>query len=276
MGKNLLFILWLIHTTFYSSAQVDLAYLKINAIRFDHAEELGDSVYLLLSPFQMITVGEMHGTNESAPFVIGLSRLFTDKGDSLQVGLEIPPELMSSFSSLHTDSSIYQSIFFHNPPFLDGKESIAWAYLISTLNQNPKVKIFFFDVNKDEDKGDDRDSVMAMKIKSQFIQHPAWKMITLGGNYHNRITDPSTMISILRRNHSIKICSLNMAYKEGTCSANFGHGLEIKKLGSYPSVCNSTTGYDRYLMLMPHSSGYDYDGFYFTKFISAAVMVKHD
>ncbi|MGB4849318.1 MAG: hypothetical protein WBP41_15440, partial [Saprospiraceae bacterium] len=227
-------------------------------------------------PFQMIVVGEMHGTNESAPFVSGMADLLTSKGDRVQVGLEIPPELMMTFSQLHTDSSIYQSVFFLNPPFFDGKESIAWANLISVLNHNRKVNIFFFDVNKGEDKIADRDSLMAMKIKSQFDKHPAWKMITLGGNYHNRITDPSTMISILKRNLRATICSLNMTYKEGSCNANFGNGLEIKKLGSYPSVFNSTDGYERYIILMPPKSGYDYDGFYYTKFITAAAMVKHD
>ncbi len=185
--------------TFLSvSGQQDETYLKVNAIRFDNPEKLNDSVYALLSPFRVIMFGEMHGTNESTPFVSGLANLFTSKGDSILVGLEIPSALMTKFISLHTDSSIYQSDFFSNPPFMDGKESYPWANLISTLNKNPKVKIFFFDVNAGEDKIYNRDSLMAGKIKTQYSQYPDWKMITLGGNYHNRISNPSSMTSVLK------------------------------------------------------------------------------
>jgi hypothetical protein len=274
MTRNifLLFILTLMFLT--SGAQDNEAYLKANAIRIDNPEKLSDSVYTLLSRFQVIMLGEMHGTNESAPFVDGLTNLFTNKGDSVLVGLEIPPAFMTKFLSLHNDSSIYQSEFFSNPPFMDGKESVAWAQLISKLNKNPKAKIFFFDVNDDE-KTYSRDSLMAMKIKAQCAQHPAWKVITLSGNYHNQISNPSSMTSFLKRNISANICSLNMAYKEGTCMANFtGQGFKRKALGSYPSVLNSTEGYNRYLLLLTAKSNYDYDGMYYTKYITAASMVK--
>ena len=277
MTRNILLLLTLMLKFLSASGQDNATYLKANAIRFDNAEKLNDSVYTLLSPFQIIMFGEMHGTNESAPFVSGLTNLFTNKADSVQVGLEIPPLLMTKFLSLHTDSSIYQSDFFSNPPFMDGKESFPWANLISTLNKNPKVKIFFFDVNAGEGKIYQRDSLMAAKIKIRFTQHPTWKMITLSGNYHNRITDASTMTSVLKRNISAKVCSLNMEYKEGTCMANFsGEGLKKKALGSSPSIYNSTQGYDRYLLLLSSKSNYEYDGFYYTKNITAATMTAHE
>lgn len=271
--RNILFILTLSLTFLNASGQDDEAYLKANAIRIDNPEKLNDSVYALLSPFQVIMFGEMHGTNESAPFVSGLTNLFSNKDDSVLVGLEIPPILMTKFISLRTDSSIYQSDFFSNPPFMDGKESFPWANLISALNKNPKVKIFFFDVNAGEDKIYDRDSLMAAKIKMQLSQHPTWKMITLNGNYHNRISNPASMTSVLKRNITANICSLNMEYKEGTCMANFtGEGFKRKALGSYPSVFNSTEGYERYLLLYSSKSNYDYNGIYYTKYITAATM----
>jgi len=277
MKKNLLLHLTLTLTFLSASGQDDETYLRANAIRFDNPEKLSENVYTLLSPFQVIMFGEMHGTNESAPFVSGLTNLFTSKGDSVLVGLEIPPILMTKFISLHTDSSIYQSDFFSNPPFMDGKESFPWANLISTLNKNPKVKIFFFDVNPGEDKIYFRDSLMATKIKIQFSQHPTWKMITLSGNYHNRISNPASMTSVLKRNIVTKICSLNLEYKEGTCMANFsGEGFKKKALGSYPSVYNSTEGYDRYLLLVSSKSNYDYNGLYYTKNITAAKMTTHE
>jgi hypothetical protein len=256
-----------------ANGQNNETYLKTNAIRIHNPYQLNDSVYNLLSPFQVTMFGEMHGTNESAPFVSGLTDLFTAKGDSVLVGLEIPPTLMAKFVSLRSDSSIYQSEFFSNPPFLDGKESFPWANLISLLNKNPKVKLFFFDVNAGEDKIYDRDSLMAVKIKAQFNEHPGWKMVTLSGNYHNRISNPASMTSVFKRNTNAKVCSLNMEYKEGTCMANFsGEGLKKKELGSYPSVFNSTEGYDRYLLLYSAKSNYDYNGIYYTKYITAASM----
>ena len=257
---------------FQVNGQDEVTYLKANAIRIDNPEKLGDNVYTLLSPFQVIMFGEMHGTNESTPFVNGLVNLFNSKGDSILVGFEIPPVLMSKFLSIQTDSSVYQSEFFSNPPYMDGKESVPWANLISTLNKNQKVKIFFFDVSPDEGQTFGRDSLMAAKIKAQFIQHPTWRIITLSGNYHNRITNTGSMTSILKRNISSKVCSLNMEYKEGTAFANFTHGMEIKQLGSYPSAYNSTEGYDRYILLLSTKSNYDYDGMYYTKTITAATM----
>lgn len=278
MVRNILALLSLALTFLSVTAQDDEAYLKANAVLIDNPEKLSESVYNLLKPFQVIMFGEMHGTNESTRFVNGLTNLFTSKGDSLQVGLEITPELMNKFLQLRTDSSIYQSEFFRNPPYLDGRESYAWANLISQLNKNPKVNIFFFDTNRDKEVVPFRDSLMSAKIKTQFKQNPAWRMITLSGNYHNKISNQASMTSFLMRdkelNLSPKICSLNMEYKEGSCNANFTHGLEIKQLGSYPSVYNSTLGYDQYLILLPAKSNYEYTGFYYTKNITAAKMVS--
>jgi hypothetical protein len=275
MRRNIFFILLLSLTFLSASGQNDEAYLKANAIRIDNPEKLNDSIYSLLSQFEVIMFGEMHGTNESAPFVSGLTNLLTNKDDSVQVGLEITPELMNRFLQLHNDSSIYQSEFFANPPYLDGRESIAWANLISSLNKNHKVVVFFFDTNRDEDVVPFRDTLMAATIKTQFNKHPTWKMITISGNYHNSISNPGSMTSVLKRNISAKVCSLNLEYKEGTCMANFtGQGFKKKVLGSYPSVFNSTEGYDRYLLLYSANSNYDYNGIYYTKYITTASMVK--
>jgi hypothetical protein len=97
-------------------------------------------------------------------------------------------------------------------------------------------------------------------------------MITLSGNYHTLLSTPSSMASVLKRNIPATICSLNMEYKEGSCRANFSDGFKKKELGSYPSVFNSTEGYDRYLLLYPPGSNHDYNGIYYTKTITAATM----
>ena len=280
MARNIICTIALGLMCLSATGQDGVEYLKANAIRIDNPNKLSDSIYHLLSPFEVIMFGEMHGTNESTPFVNGLVSLLTANGDSVQVGLEISLTLMTQFILQRTDSSIYQSDFFRNPPFMDGKESVPWATLIAKLNRNAKVNIFFFDVAQDETKSSyQRDSLMFVKIKTQFMQHPSWKMVTLSGNYHNRI-EGATMTSFLKQdkelNLSSKICSLNLEYKEGTCMANFsGEGFKKKELGSYPSVYNSTTGYDNYLLLVSPKSNYEYNGMYYIKYITAATMTAH-
>ena len=114
MSRIFFLIPTLILTFLNAKGQDAITYLKNNAVRIDNPEKMNDSVYKLLSPFQMIMMGEMHGSNEPAQFVSGLTELLTSKGDSVQVGLEIPLSKMSNFLSLHTDSSIYTSDFHPN------------------------------------------------------------------------------------------------------------------------------------------------------------------
>ena len=52
-------------------AQSELEYLNKNAVLISNPKQLSDSVYALLSGYKTIMFGEMHGTNESAPFVYG-------------------------------------------------------------------------------------------------------------------------------------------------------------------------------------------------------------
>lgn len=257
------------------SGQEDTNYVKSNAVRIDKPDSLNDAVFQLLNPFQLIIFGEMHGTNESARLIYGMNNLFTSRGDSVQVGLEIPSSQMMNFLMNHTDSSIYQSEFFTMEP-LSGKETTAWAELISKLNKNPRVNIFFFDINQGEGKTYQRDSLMSAKIKSQFNQHPGRKMITLCGNYHNRISDEHNMASFLIRDGQIKICSLNMEYSGGYALANFGKGLEIKQLSSYPNAYNSTLAWDEFLLLVPATSTYPYHGLFFTRGITPATLTRHE
>src|SRR2546421_729057 len=90
MMRNLLLSFCLSLIVIAATAQSNTDYLKANAVRVDNPFQLSDSVYNIFSPFQLFMVGEMHGTNESAQFVIGLANLFANKGDSISVGLEIP------------------------------------------------------------------------------------------------------------------------------------------------------------------------------------------
>ena len=276
MKHKLLLFLSITLSFLSAHGQVDTAYVRAHALRITNAEQLSDSAYALLSPFRIIMFGEMHGTNESAPFVNGLARLFTGRGDSVLVGLEIPHGSMNRFAQQRTDSSIYQSDFFVHPPYESGKESMPWAALIAALNRNPRVQVFFFDVNEGEGKPYQRDSLMYANIKTACKQHPGWRVITLTGNFHNRLTGEANTASFLLHDKELNLvqafCSLNMEYAQGTCTANFGHGLQQKALGSYPSAYNSMPHYNRYLLLLPARANYPYTGMYYTRYITAAKM----
>ena len=245
--------------------------LKENAVKISHLDKLDKLVYEKLKDFKLIMIGEMHGTNEPANFLIGLTELFANHGDTVQVGLEIPSELMTTYSRLLTDSSVFQSNFFLNS-FDDGRATIAWANAITRLTKNSKVQIFFYDINKSESKYfQDRDSLMYIKIKQKIIEHPNWRTITLSGNIHNmrlKFRDKPTAAYYLCNDKDIKlndkICTLNHYYQNGTMLNNIGNGLELRQVNNNPSVFSETFDFDNYLYLYPTAN--TYNGIFFTKF----------
>ena len=175
-------MLVLLFAGYVAGGQDAATLLRNGAVRVDNPLQPSDSVYNLLSPFQIIMIGEMHGTNKPAKLVTGFANLFAKHGDSVSVGLEILPEQMQLYNTMHTDSSIYQSQFFANPPQRDGRASFAWADIIAKLNNNPCIQIFYYDINKGSEESYERDSIMFSKIKKQYLLHPKWKMITISGN----------------------------------------------------------------------------------------------
>jgi hypothetical protein len=73
---------------------------------------------------------------------------------------------MKNYLEQGSENSIYSSDFF-SIGFDDGRSSFAWAEVISRLNKNPKVTIFFYDIDPLEAKDNIgmRDSLMYLKVK---------------------------------------------------------------------------------------------------------------
>lgn len=281
MTKYFLFILTFTFFLFTANGQ-DLSTIKENAIKIDKLDSLNRKIYKLLSNYKLIMVGEMHGTNEPAKLVIGLTELLTNIGDSVQVGLEIPSDQMTKYLELHLNSNIYSSDFFAKNS-TDGRASFAWAEVISKLNTNTKVRIFFYDINKGECKNtDDRDSAMYLKIKNEIKGHPKWKTITLSGNIHNMLLpykEKTKMALYLSKdielNISDNICSLNHYYQSGTMLNNTGNGLELHQVNNSTSNYSKAVDYDNYLLLFPVNIVDRYNGIYFTRNVTAAKMVSN-
>jgi len=251
--------------------------LRSNAVKVDRLDSLDSSVYKLLGDFRLIMVGESHGTNEPAKFVIGLVKLLTDNGDSVQVGFEIPEDGMTKFLSEHTDSSIYSSEFFTREP-MDGRENLAWVEMISTLSKNKRVKLFFF---AGAISFSNPDGSKYYRVRSQIQKNPHYKTITLSGNIHNRILPHNgngTMASLLKAdkelNISDKLCSLGHIYKSGTMINNDGGGLKLKEVNNPDTVYSTSVDSDSYLFLFQDSALNQYSGVLYTKFVSAAKLVK--
>ncbi len=281
MTKFLLILLTTTITFINVSGQDFTSLLKTNSIKIDKLDSLDNRVYDLLQNKKLIMIGEMHGTNEPAKFVKGLTELFTNNGDSVQVGFEIPSELMSTFLKLKTDSSIYQSDFFSKNS-TDGRASLAWVSIILSLNKNPRVTIFFYDTNNGESKNlDDRDSLMYIKIKNQIIKHPTWTTVTLSGNIHNmrlpykqKNKTGAYLANDTDLNISSKFCSLNHSYQSGTMLNNIGKGLELRQVGIINSDYAKLVDYDNYIFLFPSSQTNTYDGIFFTRKVTAAELAN--
>jgi hypothetical protein len=279
--KIFLLIIILIPDFIHGQLQSNTEYLKENAVRIDKLDNLSDSIYNLLSPFKIIMIGEMHGTNEPAKFLIGLTNLFTSKDDSVQVGLEIPEDKMIKYLNQNNDSNIKTSEFFANG-FDDGRSSEAWAEIISTLNDNPKARIFFYDINLTERKFIyARDSLMYLNVKKNIQQHPLWKTITISGNAHNMLLpmDGETKMGLYLKedtdlNVIDKICSINHYYKSGSMLNNSGNGLQLKNVDNGDDFYSQTFDFNNYFFLYSTRIPRRYTGLLFTKNITAAKMVR--
>jgi hypothetical protein len=282
MTQKLLFILTFGLSIFSADGQDFSTYIKNNAVRTDKLDNSKNEAYNLLANFKLIMIGEMHGTNEPAKFVIQLTELLASNNDSVQVGLEIPPDLMTKYISSRSVENIYASDFFADNS-KDGRASFAWAEIIAKLNKNSKVRIFFYDTIEGESKTyEDRDSLMYLKIKKEIKLFPNWKTITLSGNIHNMILPykgkPKTALYLIKDselNLSKNICTLNHYSQSGKMLNNIGNGLQISEVNNTSSPYSQSVDFDSYLLLFPENHSDRYNGIYFTRTVSAAKMVGH-
>ena|ERR1039457_5464302 len=279
--KILILLFTFIVSIFTLFAQDFPAYIKANTVNIDKPDSLNNEVWQILKDYMVIMVGEMHGTNEPAKFVMGLARLFSSRGDNVQIGLEIPPAKMTKYLNHPTDSSIYSSDFFAEKS-TDGRASQAWAEVISRLDKNPEIHIFFFDVNNGECKSPgERDSLMYLKIKNKIEDHPNWKTITLSGNMHNMILPykekTKTALYLARDkelNLSGRICCLNHQYGSGTMLNNTGNGLELHPVDNSFSDYSKAVDEENYLLLFQANDNNRYNGVFYTRTVTAAKMLK--
>jgi hypothetical protein len=226
-------------------------------------------------------IGENHGTNQPAGFVIGLASLLTQKGHKVQIGLEIPPGEMNNYLLSPADSNIYSSEFFTRKTF-DIRPSFAWADMIARLNDNPDIEIFFFDPDIIDTHIDNyRDSLMFLTIKKRLQAHPDWKTITLSGNIHNMLLPYAGkkkmgmyLLNDKDLNLSTGILSIRHDYALGKIWESTADGLRLYQSDHHDSVYSKSAGHENYLLLYPANIKSAYNAIYFTRNVTASNMVR--
>lgn len=248
-------------------------HIKENAIEIVRIDSLNRDVYEKLSKLKLIMVGEMHGTNEPAEFATALAELFSRNNETVQFGFEISPEQMAIYLQSPTKENVLKADFF-NKKSNDGRASTAWANGIIKLTQNPKVNIFFFDIDAN-DKNQNRDSLMYIKIKNQILKYPEHKIITLSGNVHNKRnphkgiqTMAYLLINDKELNYLENICTINHIFSNGTMLNNIGNGLELRQISNPVSIFSETVNYRNYLYLFETPN--NYNGIFYTTTVSSS------
>ena len=271
-------LLLLPHLFSYSQ---DTSYLREHAIKIQDPNNLSDDVYKAIHNYTVIMLGEMHGSNEPAKFAVSLATLLAQNNNHVQIGIEIPSDQMKKYISNPVDSNVYRSDFFSKKP-MDARASYAWADIILKLKNNPKIEIFFFDLNATDDYlHATRDSLMYLKIKKRIQLHPTWKTLTISGNIHNRLSpfnNNATMGLYLKNdkelNMAAKILSLNHRFATGTLWTNEDNKLQLYNRDYADSPFATTVDYPNYLFLYAPGTSTNYSGIYFTRKATPSKLVS--
>ena len=198
------------------------------------------SVYQALNEFDLILLGEIHGTHEFPKFVGDLVKLFSKNNDSIILALEIP----------ETDQPLIDTFLLSGSSFIlkrmhlfkmtkDGRSSKAMAKLIKSLHGNKRVNILCYEPAIYR-SSQERDSLMSNNIVRSLKNNSRHKIILLGGNIHTLLkigyegnSGFKPMGYFLKMNlHLIskKLISLDMAYVNGKAWNCMNNLCQIRKL----------------------------------------------
>jgi len=257
----------------------DSVYVKANAIPVVDSELLNQEVYQAIKGFQLLMIGELHGTNEPAHLVTALANLLLkNETGSILIGLEIPSDEMEEFLADRSEKGIRNSSFFKaiSP---DGRASVAWANVLIKFMNESRVDIFFYDITKNEAKLGNRDSIMFTKVKREMIEHPNSKTITLSGNVHNMLKpfrgqpkmglylESDKALSI-----SKKTLSIRHEYGAGEMFNNMGYGLKINRSDDSNSIYARSVDHDCYFMSLPPEKAFN--AVFFTRKVTSADLLN--
>ena len=225
-------------------------FLKENAIPIKDISKLNQQVYKEISEYDIIMVGEMHGTKEPAEFVYGLCNLITESEKQVVLALEIRASQMENLSNEMSIAQLKELEFFRRENF-DGRNGVSMLDLIYNSIQNEKIILQFID---NYYPSSPRDSSMYMEIRDIRNAHPNSKIVTLTGNVHNSFTplfDKERIAGYLLKDtanfDSKKIMSINHAFSEGSMFNNDGTGIKIQDIDREENIYNTTLSHEMFL-----------------------------
>lgn len=224
--------------------------LKKNAIPIQNLSKLSDKIYDEITNYEIIMIGEMHGTNEPAEFAYGLCNLITKSEKNVVLALEIRSSQMNNFSDEMSITQLKELDFFRGENF-DGRNGVSMLNLIHKSNQNERIILKFID---NPYPSSTRDSSMYTEIRNIHNKYPNTKIVTLTGNVHNSfipLFDKVRIGGYLLKDSvnfdSKKIMSINHVFSEGSMLNNDSTGLKISTIEREDNIYNTTLSHDMFL-----------------------------
>jgi len=216
--------------------------LKKGTIAINDLNDPNEKIYNRVSDFEIIMIGELHGTNEPAQFAYGLCNMISQKEGNVIMAMEISPNQMVGYHDRMERNELAQLSFF-NGENTSGMNGQSWLNLITKCNIKKEIKLEFFD----HQLFAPRDSSMYLALKDIKNRYPNTKIVTLSGNLHNRLKDfnGNKMLGQYILEDTVnfnkdKIMSIMHYYSEGTMLNNMGNGLELRAIESKPNIFNTT------------------------------------
>ena len=225
-------------------------HLKKNAIPIQNLSKLSDKIYDEIANYEIIMIGEMHGTNEPAEFAYGLSNLITKSEKNVILALEIRSSQMDKLSDEMSISELKELDFFRGKNF-DGRNGVAWLDLVYKSIKNDGIILKFID---NPYQSSTRDSSMYREIRNIHNKHPNTKIVTLTGNSHNSfipLFNKERIGGYLLKDtvnfDSKKIMSINHVFSEGNMLNNDLTGLKMRTIERKENIYNTTLSHEMFL-----------------------------
>jgi len=253
--------------------------LKKNAIPIENLSELSDKIYDEIANFEIIMIGEMHGTTEPAEFAYGLCNLITKSEKNVVLALEIRSSQMINLSDEMSITQLKGLDFFQRENF-DGRNGVSMLDLIYKSNQNERIILKFID---NPYPSSTRDSSMYREIRNIHNKYPNTKIVTLTGNVHNSLIpvfDKERIGGYLVKDNvnfdSKKIMSINHVFSGGTMFNNDGTGIKITTIEKEDNTYNSTLSHNMFLYKKLPEKQNEYTHILYTDKVTASGKIEKD
>ncbi|MEY8848575.1 hypothetical protein AB9K26_07155 [Psychroserpens sp. XS_ASV72] len=253
--------------------------LKKNAIPIQNLSKLSGKIYDEIASYEIIMIGEMHGTNEPAEFAYGLCNLITKSEKNVVLALEIRSSQMNNLSDEMSIAQLKELDFFRRENF-DGRNGVSMLNLIYKSNQNERIILKFIDNHYPSST---RDSSMYREIRNIHNKYPNTKIVTLTGNVHNsfiplfdKVRIGGYLVKDTANFDSKKIMSINHVYSEGTMFNNDGTGIKISTIEREDNIYNTTLSHDMFLYKKLPEKQNEYTHILYTDKVTASGKIEKD